>query len=42
MLQLNPLNIATSDIPTTDVVGTIEPLQTSENVWVKIKDISLK
>ena len=32
----------TSDVPTTDVAGTIEPLQTSENVWVKIKDISLK
>ena len=32
----------TSDIPTTDVARTIKPLQTSENVWIKIKDIILK
>ena len=38
MLWLNPLNI----LKTYDVGGTTEPLQTSENVWVKIKDISLK
>ena len=26
-----------TSVPTTDVAGTIEPLQTSETVWVKIK-----